>query len=238
MSSMVVHKSSTYLCIACRNTSQKETNRCEKCKGIFTIVKIPSSMQMSSPKAKTASEIMKRKAKGKPLFGFEFIGSLPKEFSMVIHGAPGSGKSFFAFQIADAIAKRSKKETYYVTSEEELENLDFQNKIEYCGISDNLLFESVRNKKEFLKFIQNKKANIVVDSISDLGITAKEIKSFRKEIATFVYILHVTKTGDHRGTTQLIHDPQVQIVVSDGVARTKKNRFGMSGQEYEIFKKE
>ncbi|BBM84469.1 RAD55 family ATPase [Candidatus Uabimicrobium amorphum] len=236
--SCTVVSNSKYLCVSCQNISEEKSRRCKKCNAIFSIVKIPASVQVSLPKPKTASEIMKRKAIGKPLKGFEFIGSLPKKFSMVIHGEPGSGKSYFALQIADAIANNSKRKTYYVTSEEELENLDFQNKIEYCEPSENLIFESVKNKKEFLKLIRNNSANIIVDSISDLGITAKEIKEFREEIGTFIYILHVTKDGDYRGTTQLIHDPQVQIVVAKGIAKTKKNRFGMSGQEYEIFTKE
>ncbi|WP_372365410.1 DNA/RNA helicase domain-containing protein [Candidatus Uabimicrobium sp. HlEnr_7] len=233
MYSTVEHK---YLCSICQHITSEKVHYCTKCNVPFSLVKIPASMQVTS-KAKTAKEILKNKAVGKPLSGFEFIGNLPKKFSMVIHGEPGAGKSYFAFKIADAIANISKRKTYYVTSEEELTNLDFQNKLEYCETSEKLNFESVRNKKQFLKFVENSSANIIVDSLSDLGITLNELKSFRERVGTLIYILHVTKKGDYKGSTDLVHYPQVQIIVSDGIARTKKNRFGKGKKEYPIFTK-
>ncbi len=229
-----------YLCSSCKEVFEKKSRDCSKCGSIFSIVQIPASasLQFGKEAQITAAEIMKKKASGKPLSGFEFIGNLPKKFAMVIHGEPGSGKSYFAFQIADAIANSSRKKTYYVTSEEEIYNLDFQNKISYCETSEKLYFASVKNKKEFIDFVANNNVNIIVDSISDLGITAKELKPLRENVGIFIYILHVNKKGEHKGTTDLIHDPQLEIVVSEGIATTKKNRFGKSGQEYKIFKEE
>ena len=233
-----------YLCARCRQTYAAKQKKCTKCKAIFSIVKVPASMQVSKPKRMVASEIMKQKTKGEKLEGFEFVGYLPNRFSCAIHGEPGAGKSYFAFQFADAIANKSKKRTFYCCSEEDFSGLDFQNKITYCKTSDKLEFQEIANKKELENFIKNNQgANFIIDSASDLEIKPNYLKSiFRHKkngkhtVGILIYILHARTDGKHKGGTRMTHDPQLEIYAKDQVAYTGKNRFGKTGESFEIFK--
>ena len=229
-----------YICAICKESFVEHSRFCEKCGGVFTIVKVHPSMIKSLPKKKkVASQILADKVKVKTIAGFEFLGEMPKKFNLMLFGKPGSGKSYFTLCFADTLAKMKKKKTIYFTAEEDIGNRDLQKKLIDCKISDHLLIESIKTKKQFYDLLEKEygyNTNIFVDSISKLRLTPKEVEHLSSKIkGVFIFVIHINKKGDYKGTTEYEHDTQVVIEVSEGVATTGKNRLGTSGGEYHIF---
>lgn len=241
MSSMAENN---YLCSICRSLHQKYSRCCNLCNGVFSIVKIPHSMShqfVKTKKKNVASKILEKKVKVKPIEGYEFLGEMPSKFNCMVYGEPGSGKSYFGLGFADTIAKLKKKKTIYFTSEEETSNRDLQKKLIDCQISDELFIESVKKEKDFRKILENDygyKSNIFLDSVTSLKLSPEKVKEYSEKIkGIFVFTIHVNKKGNYRGSTAYKHDTQVEIKVSEGIAKTGKNRLGTSGGTYDIFER-
>lgn len=73
-----------------------------------------------------------------------------------------------------------------------------------------------------------------------MGIGASELKELRilYSNSALVTISQSTKDGKMRGSYEIIHDSDIAVSVSSGIAETVKNRFLEKGRKFEIFEKE
>ena len=73
-----------------------------------------------------------------------------------------------------------------------------------------------------------------------MHIGAQELKELRKIYANsaLITISQSTKDGKIRGSNEIVHDSDIAISVSDGIAKTEKNRFLERDRTYKIFEKD
>lgn len=74
---------------------------------------------------------------------------------------------------------------------------------------------------------------VFLDSFNSLNADWKDIRALWNKYPrlSWVYICHATKDGkSFKGVSDIRHDPDVVIEVSQGIARTEKNRFGPLSQ--------
>lgn len=170
----------------------------------------------------------------------EFLGEIPADASMAVWGPPGCGKSTWAIDFALVLANMHGTGIY--CSSEEGPGPSMQNKIKRLGAEhDNLLvddYDGFDNLKAKLEFSDSK--FVVIDSISKSHIKVSDFQKFldwcKANDIISVFILHTTKDGTYKGPTEYIHDPDIEIKVSqEGIARTdNKNRYQETPREMEI----
>ena len=100
-------------------------------------------------------------------------------------------------------------------------------------IADLRSFEDIKNevKPNIYNFI-------FIDSLDNMRIGPNEMKELRKLFhnSALITISQSTKDGKMRGSYEIVHDSDIAVSVSNGIATTTKNRFLEKGRTYEIFK--
>ncbi|WP_020402799.1 zincin-like metallopeptidase domain-containing protein [Gracilimonas tropica] len=166
------------------------------------------------------------------------LGKLPKNFSLAIWGPAGSGKSTVAVDLAKILVESLGKGIY--CSSEEGAGPSMQNKIKRLKADHKDLFvmdfEGMEDLKSAIKYSGAKFCIFDSASMSHIKVADMEnIHDFCKDSeVAFLYILHATKAGDFKGNTYLIHMPDTVLKVQDGIAKTEKNRFAETPQEFEV----
>lgn len=166
------------------------------------------------------------------------LGKLPPNFSLAIWGPAGSGKSTVAVDLAWVLANTLGKGIY--CSSEEGAGPSMQNKFKRLNAEHPDLyvkdFDGMEDLKSAIKY--GKATFCIFDSASMSHIKVSEMEDIhgfcKKAGVAFIYILHATKTGDFKGNTFLIHMPDTVLKVEDGVAKTTKNRFADTPQEFDV----
>lgn len=192
-----------------------------------------------SKKMVSSSELIRMSFKSLDFKGRwkELVGSPAITFHMVIHGAPGQGKSTFSLLFADYLAKNFGNVLY--ASSEEGHNKTMKDKCVLNKMDNpNLIIGDFRTPQEILEEVKpNQFHFIVIDSLNDLGMGIDELKEFREVYSNsaLITVSQSTKNGQIRGSQQIVHDCDIEIRVNQGIAKANKNRFGRIGYEFEIF---
>jgi predicted ATP-dependent serine protease len=171
----------------------------------------------------------------------EVIGkNVNANFQAVIYGEAGSGKSHLATIFTKDLGLVGR--TLYVTAEEGLTN-HVKERLKRHNVTDisNVEFLPSNDVKRVMEVLHRGNYQfVVIDSIQALSPDWKEQLKFTKALRKLnllgsVLLLQVNKGGEARGSTEILHDADVVIEVSNGIAKATKNRFGESNS-HEIFK--
>ena len=150
-----------------------------------------------------------------------FLGDPAKGFTMMIFGKPGQGKSTFALDMARDMAVSGDKALYI--SSEEHGSYTLQDKLSRVGGGVPGLSFAAKLGDVSLREYQV----LFIDSVQVNGLS---LESFRKLKAQYtklgiVLVMQTTKEGNFKGNQEWGHEVDTIIEVSEGVARTTKNRY-------------
>ncbi len=176
----------------------------------------------------TAEEIANQEFDLLPFTGKweRLIGRPEKNFTMMIHGEPSSGKTTLMMQFIKYLS--SFAPVLYVSSEE-YGSVTLTDKVNRYlqPIPSNISFASAVVNEDLSGF-----GFVVLDSINDLGLDLEGFKQLRADYpdTAFIFILQHTKDGNFRGGKEWEHEAQVVGKVSNGVISIYKNRYGVKGE--------
>lgn len=169
----------------------------------------------------------------------QFIGLPSVNFHCAIHGMAGEGKSTFAIQFANYLAENFGM-VIYVSGEEGFSKTMKDKFINNKAATENLFLADLRTYQELVNEVKSNTFNFIfIDSLDNMRIGALELKELRKLYinSALVTISQSTKDGKMRGSYEIVHDSDVAVAVSSGIAETVKNRFLEKGRKFEIFEK-
>ena len=209
-------------------TGGKEVRRCKK-KTYSDARKGACSYNGGLAGAMTAEELMKVQFDVLPFKGTygELFGQPEKNFSMMLHGEPGGGKSTFLLKFVKYLTTLGN--VLYISSEE-YGSTTLNNKIGLylTPLPRNIIFtgdiDDVDAHPELADFI-------ILDSINDMGMNLKDFKELKEQYPdkAFILVLQHTKSGQFKGGKEWEHEAQIAAEVEDGVITVYKNRYGVKG---------
>ena len=150
----------------------------------------------------------------------ELIGKPQLNFSLMVWGQPGQGKSTFSIAFGNYLAQHFGKVAYL--SSEEYGSYTLQDKLKRVGqISPKLFF--IKNLQEFKPTYDF----LLIDSVNNFGLGLEEYRALRAKYPNIgiVLIMQATKGGQFRGEKAWEHDVDTVIKLEAGKAFTTKNRF-------------
>jgi hypothetical protein len=169
----------------------------------------------------------------------DFFGFPSKVFHCIVHGLSGQGKSTFAIQFAKYLADNHGKVLYL--SGEEGFNMTFRDKlINNDAYSVNLTAADARRFEDVEDEIKRGGYRFVfIDSLDTMKIgpdMLRQIKQTFKNIG-LITISQATKGGDIRGSYEIVHDSDIVVKVTEGIAETTKNRFYGIDKKFNVFRR-
>lgn len=154
-----------------------------------------------------------------------YIGQPEKNFTLILHGEPGAGKSTFLIQFAEYLARFGR--VLYVSSEE-YRSVTLTNLVNrlMSRIPENVHFSSSLAKVDTSRYDA-----VIIDSGTDLGLTIEEFKLIQENSpqTAFVLALQQTKSGTYKGGKSWEHLAQIQAEIINGTFHVYKNRYGKKG---------
>jgi len=186
-----------------------------------------------------ARDIIKEKYKLLNLSSmFSFVmGGLPsnKQWTMLLHGLAGSGKSTFALLLAKELTRFGN--VLYGNFEEGV-GITLQAKLKLTKLKDNkkIHFINPNTETEFWKLLDTRIYKFaIVDSLSHIASQEKQVSDFwlkvrERKDTSFIFICHALKSKDgktetnYRGASTLGHIVDINQRVVDGVVWNDKNR--------------
>jgi predicted ATP-dependent serine protease len=170
------------------------------------------------------------------MFGFEgewndHLGKVMTPFSMMVHGAPGSGKSTYCIKLAHYCASQINKNVLYVGAEEGF-NATMKDKFDRLDAYHENLHLTGEMPDKF-----DKNYDIIfLDSVHVLEIDPVRLTEIVEEMklqnTSLVFIFHSTKAGQYRGATTNEHLIDISVKLENGATTFSKNRFGGFGVMY------
>lgn len=135
------------------------------------------------------------------------IGIPSRNFSAMVYGMPGSGKTSFCIMFAKYLAEMLTMKVLFATIEE--------------GINHTIQEKVLR-------------LNTVHPNLSIASYMPEDVKALRNLYPNtiFISIFQVTKEGKYKGSQEYEHDVDVVIRAENGTVSTVgcKNRFGAGGE--------
>jgi len=167
----------------------------------------------------------------------DLLGLPSVNFHCAITGMAGEGKSTFAIQFAHYLAQNF-GEVLYISGEEGFSKTMKDKMITNNIESEHLFMADINTYQEMVKEIKPNHYNFIfVDSLDNMRIGVQDLKELRKiyDESALITISQSTKDGKLRGSYEIVHDADIYVKVSNGVAETNKNRFKEKGMEFQIF---
>ncbi len=158
----------------------------------------------------------------------ELIGNPSVNFSAMVYGMPGGGKTTFCILFANYLASELHKKVLFATIEEGI-NHTFKDKLNRLEADHPQLIVA-----DYLPQNLTPYDVIVIDSVNTFQLSPEALRNLRKQYPgkIFIHILQCTKDGKFKGSQEYEHDVDVVICVENGIASTigHKNRFGKCGE--------
>jgi tRNA uridine 5-carbamoylmethylation protein Kti12 len=154
------------------------------------------------------------------------LGKPAKNFTMMIHGEPGGGKTTLLLKFAQYLAENFGKVIFISSEEFAATTLTSKVKELFNEFPPNLHFtESVKN------YDLSDYDFIVLDSVNDLGLSVADFKQLKQEYPTaaFILLLQHTKAGQFKGGKEWEHEAEIAGEIINGVVTIYKNRYGVKG---------
>lgn len=154
------------------------------------------------------------------------LGKPAKNFTMMIHGEPGGGKTTLLLKFAQYLAENFGKVIFISSEEFAATTLTSKVKELFNEFPPNLHFtESVKN------YDLSDYDFIVLDSVNDLGLSVADFKQLKQEYPTaaFILLLQHTKAGQFKGGKEWEHETEIAGEIINGVVTIYKNRYGVKG---------
>lgn len=165
------------------------------------------------------------------------FGNPSPDFSMMLSGAPASGKTTILLEFAYYLASNFGKVIYI--SSEEFGSITLHDKLEEIVkraglhsekndgkflLPDTLFFAKGMTDLEGYDFI-------IIDSVNDLNLDLSDYKEIRDiyDKKAFISVLQYTKSGDFRGGLDWEHEMDIACRIEAGVVDVNKNRYGQKG---------
>jgi hypothetical protein len=168
---------------------------------------------------------------------FDLFGNPSIDFHCAIYGNPGSGKSTLAIQFAGYLAEGFGK-VVYISGEEGHSKTIKDKFVRNHVLSDNLHVADLRNYDEIIKEIAVDRFHFIfIDSLNNMRIDAEKLKLLRAryEDSALITISQVTKDGKIRGSNEIVHDADIEVIVNKGRAVSNKNRFTQFTKEIKVY---
>ena len=169
----------------------------------------------------------------------DIFGDIAPDFTMMISGAPGSGKTTFLLEFAYYLASNFGKVLYI--SSEEYGSITLAKKLESI-IKDKGLHKKNDGKTKSLiprnLFFGKNFSDltdydfVIVDSVNDVDLDLMDFREIRNIYPEkgFILVLQTTKGSDneenYRGGRDWIHEVDIALYMTYGKTKMFKNRYG------------
>lgn len=151
------------------------------------------------------------------------IGNPEKNFSAIIYGESGHGKSTWSIDFSNYLAENFGKLLY--NSSEEGFSYSLQNKLAKYH-NDNIRISQFKRYKDLKAEIKaNKYSFIVIDSLNDMELTEEQFTELINMGIAIVFILQATKGGNFKGSNKFAHDTDIRIKLENYKPILEKSRF-------------
>ncbi len=152
----------------------------------------------------------------------DLLGRPSKPFKLLIHGAPGSGKTTLALKLASSLARHNRLRVLIVSIEEGVGYLA-KKRIEALRLQSENLYLSATLPDDLSPYDA-----VVVDSVTALGKSPAELRDLYAYYPdlSWVLISQNRKDGRARGSLEFEHDVDTTIKCENLLATAVKNRFG------------
>ena len=182
------------------------------------------------------------------------MGNIPskKQWTMLLHGIAGGGKSTFALLLGKELSKFGN--VLYGNFEESV-GATLQAKLKLTKLENNkkMHFLSPNTEEEFWELLDSKVYKYaIIDSLSHIARQEKQAATFWDKVrerpdTSFIFICHALKSKDgkretnYRGASTLGHIVDINQRVVDGVVWNDKNRLlgkeSKKAKGFHIFRK-
>ena len=161
------------------------------------------------------------------------------KLAITLLGKPGSGKTYFTFDLMRAFSKLDFTIAYF-SLEEGINDLT-KTKLEKYGLleMENIMLIDKGNIEDIKKAATQFKV-IIIDSWGKLNAPTDEFDFLRNQFpkTVFISIFQQTSSGAMRGGTKAAFDAGINIETykegEERIATCTKNRYGMAGLKYGI----
>lgn len=150
----------------------------------------------------------------------ELIGSPQTNFTLMVWGSPGAGKSTLMMQFSRYLAENHGNVLY--VSSEEFPSYTLKTKLNLVG--------GAAHGWEFSKTLNSLRADhkfLVIDSTNHYRFTTADLKALmvRRPDLSILLVVQITKGGNFKGDQSLEHEVDTVVKVTHEGATTIKNRF-------------
>lgn len=153
------------------------------------------------------------------------FGNPPENFSMLVYGESGNGKSTWTINFAEYLANKHGRVLFNSSEEglgETLRRKLIDKNSKYLDLSQCKNFESLKNtlpQKGKYRFL-------IIDSINDMNLTVKDLKELRAMDTNraVIYIMQATKAGEYKGDSGFRHEADYVIKLENYTAICEKKR--------------
>jgi len=151
------------------------------------------------------------------------IGNPEKNFSAIIYGESGHGKSTWSIDFSNYLAMNFGKLLY--NSSEEGFSYSLQNKLSKYD-NENIHISQFKKYKDLkIEIKANKYSFIVIDSLNDMELTEEQFTELINMGIAIIFILQATKGGNFKGSNKFAHDTDIRIKLENYKPVLEKSRF-------------
>lgn len=195
--------------------------------------------ELKSDRVMSASDLLNQEYKDNLVFDEKWsniFGSIAPDFTMMVSGAPGSGKSSFLLEFSYYLASNFGKVLYI--SSEEYGSITLVEKLEEIIKNKGLhKKDSEGNEKSLIPknlFFGKGFSDlqdydyIILDSVNDMNLDLMDFKELRDVYNDkgFVVVLQTTKADSYRGGKDWEHECDIALFMIEGKIKMFKNRYG------------
>ena len=162
------------------------------------------------------------------------LGDISGDFSMIIHGESGNGKSTFSVDFANELTKYGS--VLYCPYEQSGENKAFQDLIREKDGQFSISMNPPIDIEEFKKMIKDYDF-VFVDSVNYARFNSLDFKDIRKRNKDLglIGIMQNNKKGEPKGDSNFVYDCDIRVELKQGVAYQEKSRFLKSRSSIKVW---